>query len=61
MSMLQKSGKLLRSIMVFLFILVKACLEEWLTKEVCLTEMESFFDERPVDELLFAISSFGER
>ena len=25
-----------------------------------LEEMESFFDERPVDELLFAISSFGE-
>lgn len=25
-----------------------------------LTEMEDFFDERPVDELLFAMSSFGE-
>ncbi len=25
-----------------------------------LEEMESFFDERPVDELLFAMSSFGE-
>jgi len=25
-----------------------------------LEEMEAFFDERPVDELLFAISSFGE-
>lgn len=25
-----------------------------------LSEMEDFFDERPVDELLFAMSSFGE-
>lgn len=25
-----------------------------------LEEMEAFFDERPVDELLFAVSSFGE-
>lgn len=25
-----------------------------------LDEMETFFDERPVDELLFAMSSYGE-
>lgn len=29
-------------------------------KQGLLDEMESFFDERPVDELLFAMSSFGE-
>ena len=33
---------------------------EMADKRGMLDEMESFFDERPVDELLFAISSFGE-
>lgn len=33
---------------------------EMASKKGVLDEMEAFFDERPVDELLFAMSSFGE-
>ncbi len=35
-------------------------LMEMARKKGILEEMESFFDERPVDELLFAMSSYGE-
>lgn len=33
---------------------------EMASRKGVLEEMEAFFDERPADELLFAISSFGE-
>ena len=33
---------------------------EMASEKGVLDEMEAFFDERPVDEILFAISSFGE-
>lgn len=33
---------------------------EMASEKGVLDEMEAFFDERPVDELLFAMSSFGE-
>lgn len=35
-------------------------LMEMASQRGVLEEMETFFDERPVDELLFAMSSFGE-
>ena len=35
-------------------------LMEMASQRGVLDEMEAFFDERPVDELLFAMSSFGE-
>ena len=35
-------------------------LMEMASERGVLDEMEAFFDERPVDELLFAMSSFGE-
>ena len=52
-------GKLLVVFFVFFFYTRKSLLQMASEKGV-LDEMEAFFEERPVDELLFAMSSFGE-
>lgn len=52
-------GKLLAEHYGIPFYTRKNLLEMANQKDV-LDEMEAFFDERPADELLFAISSFGE-